>query len=94
LLTHCNFPEASWNVVADSFGLPDFASMSASGGPEHWVRKLINGASRKERRRRPGILCTFWWMIWKEHNNRIFDNKHLSHLQVADLAKEEIKLQL
>jgi hypothetical protein len=55
---------------------------------------LINGASRKERRRRPGILCTFWWMIWKEHNNRIFDNKHLSHLQVADLAREEIKLQL
>jgi hypothetical protein len=94
LLTHFNFTEATWNVVADSFGLPDYASMSAVGGPDHWVKKLIKGASRKERRRRLGILCTLWWMIWKERKSHIFDNKQSSHLQVAALAQGEIKLQL
>jgi hypothetical protein len=35
---------------------------------------------------------SLWWFIWKEHNNRIFDNKELSALQLAKHIQDEILL--
>jgi hypothetical protein len=48
--------------------------------------------SRKDKRKNLGILFTFWCMVWKERNRGIFEDKHLSGLQVAHLIKEDILL--
>jgi hypothetical protein len=34
------------------------------------------------------VLCIFWWMIWKEMNNRIFENLERSMQQLATLILE------
>jgi hypothetical protein len=34
-------------------------------------------------------IFSFWWLIWKEHNRRIFEDKHISAYQLASLAQEE-----
>jgi hypothetical protein len=93
LPTHCNFIEAAWNLVAARFTLPDCNAMSATRGFVHWIKKLISEGSKKDKKRKLGMLCTFWWLIWKDQNKRVFENKHSSVLQVARLVQEEIKLQ-
>jgi hypothetical protein len=40
------------------------------------------------------VLFTFWWMLWKERNNRIFENKENSAPQLAQLIIDEIILKL
>jgi hypothetical protein len=40
LLTRCNYSEATWNLVAAKFNLPNFLTMSAAGGPEQWMQAL------------------------------------------------------
>jgi hypothetical protein len=48
----------------------------------------------KEKKRKLGILCTFWWMIRKVSRIVESEDKHSSAIQVAGLVKEEIKLHL
>jgi hypothetical protein len=42
--------------------------------------KLCNGCRTcfdLEKREKLGVLFTFWWMVWKERNRRIFDGRIL-----------------
>jgi hypothetical protein len=48
---------------------------------------------KKEKRKHLGMLFTFWWCIWKEHNKRIFKNKECSSHELARLVQDEIGLQ-
>jgi hypothetical protein len=64
--------------------------MSAVGGPIQWVKQLFFGGTKKEKKRKLGILFTFWWMIWKERNSRIFEDKQRSVSQLIRLIQEEI----
>jgi hypothetical protein len=72
ILTQCNFTEAVWNIIASKFGLPHFMVMSSAGGPIEWMHLLTASGSKKEKKRKMGTLFTFWWLIWKERNKRIF----------------------
>jgi hypothetical protein len=36
---------------------------------------VLIGCRIKEKKRKLGVLFTFLWLIWKERNNRIFENK-------------------
>jgi hypothetical protein len=50
LLTQCNFIEATWNLVANRFGLPGYDSMSSSrGGPmgTWWSTPVPKGEENK-----------------------------------------------
>jgi hypothetical protein len=94
ILTQCNYTEATWDLIASRFSLPDYSHLSAQGGLIQWVNHLVSGGTKKEKKKRLGILFTFWWMIWKERNRRIFDDKHISAFQLASLAIDEINLQL
>jgi hypothetical protein len=51
--------------------------MAQADGPCQWVRRLLQGGSTKEKKRRLGILFTFWWAIWKERNRRVFESKKM-----------------
>jgi hypothetical protein len=59
LLTNCNFTEAVWNIIAPKFGLPDYGIMGALGGPLEWMNFLLRSGSKKEKRKKVGILFTF-----------------------------------
>jgi hypothetical protein len=61
LLTNCNFTEAAWNQVASNFALPSYNDMlgTGGGGGVQWILKLISGGSKKEKKRKLGMLCIF-----------------------------------
>jgi hypothetical protein len=71
MLCECNYTEATWNLVAASFNLPGYAHMTLADNIEgEWGRLLDWDPERK--RIRNWTLVTFWWMVWKERNRRIF----------------------
>jgi hypothetical protein len=91
-LTQCNYTEAVWNSIANKFRLPSFIVLSGAGGPKQWVRSLLAAGPKKEKKRKLGVLFTFWWLIWKERNSRIFEDKERSLVSLSQLIQEEITL--
>jgi hypothetical protein len=69
--------------VASKFNLPSFNSLSLAGGPLEWVSQILKVSPKREKRKNLGILVTFWWMIWKERNKRIFEDKEVSSNALA-----------
>jgi hypothetical protein len=57
-----------------------------------WVQYLFSYGTKQTRRKNVGILFTFWWLIWKERNKRIFEHKEVSGVQLATLIQEAIHL--
>jgi hypothetical protein len=92
LLTQCNFTVALWVSAASAYNLPSYQQMPMQGGPSQWVRYLLSVGPIKERRKKLGFLFTFWWQIWKERNNRIFENKEKSIPQLTVQLQEQIRL--
>jgi hypothetical protein len=92
LLLHCNYTEVVWNIVATSYSLPNYAALSHSVGPAGWLRKIAASGDGRQKKN-TGILCTFWWMVWKERNRRIFDQLELSPNSLARFIQESISAQ-
>jgi hypothetical protein len=39
-----------------------------------------------------GIIITFWWLIWKERNKRILEDKEMSAQELANLIQESVNV--
>jgi hypothetical protein len=63
LLTKCNFTEAVWNLISIHFDLPKYTTLHSSGGPVQWMQLFRTTLSGKERRKKIGIMLSFWWQI-------------------------------
>jgi hypothetical protein len=57
LLVDCNYTEAVWNLVVAALSLPNYASMTAAGGPNHWIHVLSKLGSKQARKKNVGVLC-------------------------------------
>jgi hypothetical protein len=91
LLTECSYTEATWNLVATTFGLPHFNVMSLRGDPTSWMKYLLRTGSKKEQRKMVGILFIFWWNIWKERNNQ-FSKMLQDHQQCCSLLSKRTSI--
>jgi hypothetical protein len=63
--------------------------MVASRDHMDWVRLLIAFGSKKEKKPKLGILFMFWWQIWKERNNGVFQEEGHPAIRVAVLIKDQ-----
>jgi hypothetical protein len=68
--------------------------MAAAGGLDGWVQVLSKIGSKKNRKTNIGVLCIFWWLLWNERNNRIFESSVKSAQRLVGIILEEAKLQL
>jgi hypothetical protein len=59
ILTQCNFTEAVWNLIADRFHLPDYASFSIAHSPSDWDKIITAAGSKEDKGRNLGILTSF-----------------------------------
>lgn len=85
LFLHCNFFGLVWNHILRWLGVVAVLPMEAAC---HFYQfSFLGGAARSRR----SILQVIWfataWAIWKERNNRIFNAKDCSILQVVDKIK-------
>lgn len=92
MLTKCNFTEATWNLVASQHQLPTYTELMAQKSPTEIVTTLLSSGNAKDKRRKVGVLCTFWWEVWKERNRRVFDRVEKSPNVVAALTLEALKM--
>jgi hypothetical protein len=88
----CKFLEVAWNMIAGKFNLPAYVDFSLTSSPSDWVRNITSTCFVEDKRRNLGILATFWWMVWKERNKRIFKDKESSASVVASLATDLVRL--
>lgn len=79
-------------MVASRQQMPNYNELMAHQTPVEGVNDLLASGSDVDKRRKVGILFSFWWEIWKERNRRVFDNKEQSPIEVATLTLEAIKM--
>jgi hypothetical protein len=92
-LLEFNFTKAVWNIVAGKFAFPVYGALNHSKGLLGWIQQIASSGSRRQKRRNLGIFFTFWWMVWKERNMRIFEQEQPSHQALARLIQDSISLQ-
>jgi hypothetical protein len=79
--------------VATRFAMTGYAALNHSEGPAGWLRQIAALGDKRQKRRNIGILCTFWWMIWKERNHRMFEHVELAPNNLAPLINDSIVIQ-
>lgn len=60
--------------------------------PTEAVNYLLASGSQAHKRRKIGILFSFWWEMWKERNRRVFEGSERSPNAVAALTLEAVKM--
>jgi hypothetical protein len=91
LCKDCPFTTAAWTLVQAWDSAPigsrgaNFATFS------DWWEDLIAGNSRQTRRLTSGRLLYVLWNVWKERNRRIFTGHRLTYVDVASMAREDIR---
>jgi hypothetical protein len=79
--------------VAPKFGLLGYDAISHTSNPKGWIRVLVGSGSAVDKKVKLGILITFWWLVWKERNRRIFEARGLSVCALAYCIQDSITFQ-
>jgi hypothetical protein len=90
LLTECNFSEAIWDKIADRYQLHPSLKPFRKGDVKSWLQILSSSGSKRQQNEYAGIIFFVWWFIWKEHNQRIFEQQESSFLQVVERINEAL----
>jgi hypothetical protein len=62
---------SSVEFVGCKLGLPNYGYFSSAGTPMEWVPLISRARTRKEKRKKLGMLIR---LIWKERNRRISEH--------------------
>lgn len=92
ITTECDYTKETWNRIATTYDMLAYSEMVVSNNPVEWVQIVLTRGSKKEKKRKLGVLFSFWWQIWKERNRRIFNNDQQPGNHVADIIQEELAL--
>jgi hypothetical protein len=91
LCKDCPYSMAVWTTLQsrdnEATGTPghSFATIS------EWWDDMTNGKTKKERCRFSGRLLYALWNVWKERNRRVFTGQRLTYLEVASIARDDIR---
>ncbi|XBJ25809.1 hypothetical protein VPH35_003377 [Triticum aestivum] len=58
---------------------------------EWWERLCSAGGSKEQNRLNMTVAAYTVWNLWKERNQRVFENKELTATALAGLIKDDIK---
>jgi hypothetical protein len=99
-LSHENMPhlckdypfsaEEVWGMILSWTNLSFLSGISSDGSLYDWWKRLRSLCCKKPKKIFDGILIYFWWNIWLERNNIIFQGQQRSIVQVAQLVKDQV----
>jgi hypothetical protein len=90
LFTECNFSKDVWDRIVQIFHVHPAAAPFQKGNVQGWLAACGEAGSKQQQLETAGIVCFFWWHIWKEQNRWIFEHQECSLLQVVQLIREAI----
>jgi hypothetical protein len=85
LFLHCDFFGSVWNFTLKWLGI--FSVMAPEVSSHFNQFSFIGGASKSKQYILQAIWFATVWEIWKERNNRVFNDKKCSIQQVVDKIK-------
>uniref|UniRef100_A0A0A8Z6H5 Uncharacterized protein n=1 Tax=Arundo donax TaxID=35708 RepID=A0A0A8Z6H5_ARUDO len=89
---HCSYTKEVMEMIRIwSNGLVRLPSQ-AETITKDWWNALIQECSRAQRRKTTAIVMVALWNVWKERNQRVFEDKTSLPSHVFSLIKEELKL--
>jgi hypothetical protein len=83
LYKDCPFSREVWNKVLSWANLPLSNGILSNTSLYDWWTGLRSLCNSQSRRCFDSLLIHFWWNLWLERNNRIFQSQHRSVNQVA-----------
>jgi hypothetical protein len=86
----CPFSIEVWNMILSWANLSFLSSVSNLGSLYDWWKRLRNRCCKESKKIFDGLIISFWWNIWLERNNRIFQRLQRSAIQVTQLVKDQI----
>ena len=86
----CSFSVEVWNMILSWANLFFLSGVSNLGSLYDWWKRLRNRCCKESKKIFDGLLISFWWNIWLERNNRIFQRLQRSAIQVTQLVKDQI----
>jgi hypothetical protein len=77
LLVECPWARRVWTAVAAAHHLPVLSPLTwgTPSSPLEWLASTIAAATVRDRKRTASTIFLVLWVLWKERNRRIFDNK-------------------
>jgi hypothetical protein len=78
--------------VAKAYNLPGYQVIKQEEGPVNWFKALLSSAATNKKRKRAGIIIIILWLIWKERNKSVFEQKSASAIQLSRLIQDTISL--
>ncbi|KAK1632962.1 hypothetical protein QYE76_007277 [Lolium multiflorum] len=94
LLVECPWARRVWTAVAIAHHLPVLSPLSW-GTPSstlEWLASTIAAATARDRKRTASTIFLVLWVLWKERNRRIFDNKDRPVAVVVAEVDDELAL--
>jgi hypothetical protein len=91
LLVECPWARRVWAAVADAHRLPALSPLiwGTPSATLEWIASTIAAATVRDRKRTRSVMLLVLWVLWKERNRRIFDNKDSPvSVVVAEVADE------
>jgi hypothetical protein len=90
LFVHCRFTLRIWDKTKEWLGAPElhYTPMEGQSFPEWWSAM----STRQNRKGVASLAMLMLWEVWKERNNRVFNNKRASSQVVFDRVKNEARL--
>jgi hypothetical protein len=83
--------EAVWDKIAHMFKVYPVIAPFQKGEVSDWLSAISRTGSKNNQRCNSGIMFFCWWFVWKERNQqRVFEHKEKSFLQVVEQIKSEI----
>jgi hypothetical protein len=91
ILISCPESAQFWWIVMNTIGRPDLFPASQNSFISWWSASR-KGVAKQLRRGFDTVVVLGAWSIWKERNNRVFNQKQRSWEEVARAAAEEAAL--
>jgi hypothetical protein len=85
LFLRCTLFGSVWNFISQWLGVVTVMPSDVKGHFDQF--RHLGGASKSRQSLLQVIWCATMWEIWKERNNRIFNEKNSSIMQVVDRIK-------
>jgi hypothetical protein len=85
------FHGGGMDKIAHMFKVYPVIAPFQKGEVSDWLSAISRTGSKNNQRRNSGIMFFCWWFVWKERNQqRVFEHKEKSFLQVVEQIKSEI----